>query len=179
MPVSSCRGILKHKEVGKGEELRMELQKRISKKALTVWRISGGIKSLIGWGITAIFLFLIDLFEWPFWIALILITLGIIFPVLDIFIFPTLRWRYWRYEVREEEMELERGMFIRSRTLVPMVRVQHVDTIQGPLLRRYKLASVVVYTAATSHEIPALEVSEAEELRLYISKLARVAEEDV
>lgn len=157
----------------------MELQKRISKKALTVWRISGVIKSLIGWGITAILLFLIHFFDWPSWIALILIILGIIFPIVDIIIFPTLRWRYWRYEVREEEMELERGMFIRSRTLVPMVRVQHVDTIQGPLLRRFKLASVIVYTAATAHEIPALEMSEAEEMRTYISKLARVAEEDV
>ena len=37
-----------------------------------------------------------------------------------------------------------------------MIRVQHVDTVQGPILRKYQLASVIVNTAATAHEIPAL-----------------------
>lgn len=38
---------------------------------------------------------------------------------------------------------------------------------------------MTVSTAATVHEIPALQIEEAEELRVYISKLARVADEDV
>lgn len=156
-----------------------EPQKRISDKALKVWRISGVIKSVIGWSITATALFLLHIFDVPFWISIILIVLAVIFPFLHIFVFPTLRWRRWRYEVREDEMELEEGIFIRTRTLVPMVRVQHVDTVQGPILRKFNLASIVVHTAATAHSIPALEEAEAEELRLFISKLARVAEEDV
>ena len=76
-------------------------------------------------------------------------------------------------------MELQEGIFIVKRTLIPMIRVQHVDTVQGPILRKYQLASVIINTAATSHEIPALEESEAEELRRLISNLARVADEDV
>ncbi|GHI01333.1 PH domain-containing protein [Neobacillus kokaensis] len=154
-------------------------QKRISNKALTVWRISGVITSVIGWSITATALFLLHIFDAPFWISIILVVLGILFPCLHIFVTPTLRWRSWRYDVREEEIELEEGIFVKTRTLVPMIRVQHVDTNQGPILRRYKLASVVVHTAATAHEIPALEETEAEELRFFISKLARTAEEDV
>lgn len=156
-----------------------EPQKRISEKALTVWRISGVIKTVIGWSITATALFLLHIFDVPFWISIILIVLAVIFPFLHIFIFPKLRWRRWRYEVREDEIELEEGIFIRTRSLVPMIRVQHVDTVQGPLLRKFNLASIVVHTAATAHAIPALEEAEAEELRLFISKLARVAEEDV
>jgi membrane protein YdbS with pleckstrin-like domain len=156
-----------------------ELQKRISSRALTVWRISGGIKAVIGWIVTAGAITLLQLFNGPFWISMILSGLGIIFTYLLIVLFPTLRWRRWRYEVREEEIELQHGFFIRSRTLIPMVRVQHVETVQGPILRKYHLASVIVVTAATGHEIPALEENEAEELRSYISKLARVAEEDV
>ncbi|WP_286230439.1 PH domain-containing protein [Neobacillus mesonae] len=154
-------------------------QKRISNKALTVWRISGVIKSVIGWSITATALFILPIFDVPFWVSIVLIVLGVIFPCLHIFIFPSLKWRSWRYEVREEEIELEEGIFIKTRTLVPMIRVQHVDTNQGPILRKFNLASVVVHTAATSHEIPALEEDEAEELRFFISRLARVAEEDV
>jgi membrane protein YdbS with pleckstrin-like domain len=60
-----------------------------------------------------------------------------------------------------------------------MVRVQHVDTQQGPILRKYDLASITISTAATNHTIPALITSEADELRSRISTLARVAEDDV
>ena len=58
-------------------------------------------------------------------------------------------------------------------------RVQHVETSQGPLLRKYHLASVDISTAATVHTIPALDLREADELRHYISKMASVEEEDV
>jgi len=54
-----------------------------------------------------------------------------------------------------------------KRTLIPMIRVQHVDSSQGPLLKKYRLASVTISTAATVHEIPALDEEEAEELRYF------------
>ena len=66
-----------------------------------------------------------------------------------------------------------------KRTLIPMVRVQHVDTEQGPILRKYKLANISISSAATTHTIPLLELKDADMLRMKISDLARVAEEDV
>lgn len=60
-----------------------------------------------------------------------------------------------------------------------MARVQHVDMKQGPILRKYRLATITITTAATKHEIPALDIEEADELRLSISRLARVAKDDV
>jgi uncharacterized protein len=157
----------------------LEPQKRISEKALTVWRISGIITMVIGWSLTVTAIILLHIFNGPFWISLILIILDLIFTYITIFLLPPLRWRRWRYDVREEEIELQEGILIVKRTLIPMIRVQHVDTVQGPILRKYHLASVIVNTAATAHEIPALEESEAEELRRFISNLARVADEDV
>lgn len=71
------------------------------------------------------------------------------------------------------------GLFIIRRTLIPMIRVQHVETCQGPFLHKYQLASVEVSTAATVHTIPALDIQEADELRQYISKMASVEDEDV
>lgn len=156
-----------------------EPQKRISTQALKVWRISGAINITIGWLFAAAAIFLLHQFNGPFWISVILMVLGVIFTYLLVFLLPSLRWRRWRYEVSDAEIELQHGIFIRTRTLIPMVRVQHVDTVQGPILRKYRLASVIVNTAATAHEIPALEESEAEELRSFISNLARVADEDV
>lgn len=157
----------------------LEPQKRISGQALKVWRITGTIKIAIGWAIASSGIFFVHLFHWPTWISMIVIGLGIISTYVNIILFPSLRWRWWRYDVRQDEIELQHGFFIKARTLVPMIRVQHVDTVQGPILRRYKLASVIVHTAATAHEIPALEENEAETLRMFISKLAKVADEDV
>ena len=157
----------------------LEPQKRISEKALTVWRVSALMKVAISWVIAAVVIFFLHRFDVPFWIIVLLILIELLFTYISVALFPSLRWRRWRYDVREEEIELQEGIFIVKRTLIPMIRVQHVDTIQGPILRKYQLASVIVNTAATAHEIPALEEKEAEELRRFISNLARVADEDV
>ncbi|MBW9235172.1 PH domain-containing protein, partial [Leptospira santarosai] len=113
------------------------------------------------------------------WVMVICVVLPILYTYIFVYLFPKLRWLRWRYEVREQEIELQYGLFVVKRTLVPMVRVQHVDTEQGPILRRYDLASITISTAATNHTIPALITGEADELRSRISTLARVAEDDV
>ncbi|MCQ6276953.1 PH domain-containing protein [Bacillus sp. V3B] len=157
----------------------VEPQSRISERALIVWKISGAIYSilflLLAGGITGLTI----AFNWPVWISIVAIILFLFFTYFIVFLFPILRWKRWRYEVREQEIELQHGIFVIQRTLIPMVRVQHVDTLQGPILRKYHLASVTISTAATVHEIPALDLKEAEEMRISISKLARVADEDV
>jgi len=66
-----------------------------------------------------------------------------------------------------------------KRTLIPMVRVQHVDTAQGPILKKYDLSNISISTAATTHIIPMLITEDADRLRSRISELARVAEDDV
>ncbi len=90
-----------------------------------------------------------------------------------------LRMRYWRYEIREEEIDIQHGIIIIKRTLVPMLRVQHVDTERGPVMRHFGLATLLISTAATEHRIPALSLEKASELQGEISKMARVSDEDV
>jgi len=90
---------------------------------------------------------------------------------------PELRWARWRYEVRDEEIDLRHGTVRITRTLVPMLRVQHVDTTQGPLDQALGLATVVVHTAAGTTTIPALTEGDAGRLRDRIATLARTADE--
>ncbi|WP_423408773.1 PH domain-containing protein [Heyndrickxia sp. MSNUG] len=156
-----------------------EPQKRISERALTVWKISACLHSLVVWLIAGGLITLTVLFDWPYWIIGAALMVAALYSYIFIFFLPTLRWKRWRYEVREQEIELQYGVFIIKKTLIPMIRVQHVDTQQGPLLRKYRLSTVTVSTAATVHEIPALDMEEAENLRTSISRLARVADEDV
>lgn len=159
--------------------MRAQPVNRISEKGLKVWRLYGiiqtGILLLLGIGAGV----LAYIFEGPWWIYAIVAIVIVLFAYLFIYLFPKVRWMRWRYEVRESEIELQRGIFIVKRTLIPMVRVQHVDTAQGPILRKYNLAEITISTAATNHTIPALVMEEADELRSRISVLARVAEDDV
>jgi uncharacterized protein len=63
---------------------------------------------------------------------------------------PPLEYRYASYRVDQNGLEIRRGVFFRAVVNVPRSRVQHTDVSQGPLQRRYGLATLVVHTAGTS-----------------------------
>lgn len=98
---------------------------------------------------------------------------------MEYFVFPKLRQRYYSYQLNEEELEIQHGLFVVKRVLVPMIRVQHVTIEQGPIMRKYSLAELHISTAATSHSIPGLTMYEAEMLKTKIAELAKVSDEDV
>jgi membrane protein YdbS with pleckstrin-like domain len=86
---------------------------------------------------------------------------------------PVLRWRTWRYEIRDEEIDLQHGALSVRRVLIPMTRVQHVESERTVLSDLFELRSVTVYTAAGDHKIPALRPGAAAEIRDRIAVLAR------
>ncbi|EME74077.1 PH domain-containing protein [Bacillus sonorensis] len=159
--------------------MRSEPKNQISREGVKVWKISASITSCILFLMAAGLFTLTVFFKWPLWIGILGAVLWLGISVIIIFIIPNIRHRIWRYEVHENEIDIQHGIFVVTRVIVPMVRVQHVDTSQGPLLRKYNLASVQITTAATTHSIPALDMEEADQLRDFISRLARVTENDV
>lgn len=110
--------------------------------------------------------------------AILFIT-SLTFYLLTGVLLPKIRWQRWKYDVSEKEVDMLRGIIIKKRTLVPINRVQHVDTRQGPVYRKFGLSSVTISTAATTHEIPALDDETADELRNTISTLVRKVKDDV
>ena len=112
----------------------MELQNQISKKALKVWRMIGVIECVIIWLVMIAVFILTILFDWSYWIVGVLAVLALIQPYFGVYLFPSVKWKRWRYEVRETEIEIQRGLFIIRRTLIPMIRVQHVETSQGAVV---------------------------------------------
>lgn len=166
-------------EERRGGILRKELKYQIPKKGLTVWCLYGVFNTLVVILLAGVSIFLTIYFDWPQFIEYIAIAVTIVIGVTSTWLFPKIRWDHWRYEVREHEIEIQSGLFIVTTTLIPMVRVQHVDTSQGPILKKYDLANISITTAATTHIIPMLITSDADQLRARISELARVAEDDV
>jgi membrane protein YdbS with pleckstrin-like domain len=91
---------------------------------------------------------------------------------------PKLRFARWRWDIDDEGIDIQHGTLALVRTLVPWIRVQHVDTQRGLFEQAFGLSTVVVHTAAGSHTIPMLPAAEADELRTRIAGLARTEEEE-
>jgi membrane protein YdbS with pleckstrin-like domain len=113
----------------------------------------------------------------PAWAPLAVVTVVSVAGVA----LATARYRVWRYEIRDDALYLERGVFTRVRTVVPFVRLQHVDSSRGPVERLVGLASIVVYTAGSRGAdvtVPGLTSSGADDLRERLKRLAISAESD-
>ncbi|MGQ3413999.1 PH domain-containing protein [Natrinema sp. LN54] len=85
------------------------------------------------------------------------------------------RYGVWRFELRDDDLYIERGVFTRVKTVAPYVRVQHVDSRRSPLERTTGLATVVVYTAGSRSSdvaIPGLTPARAEEVQESLRRLA-------
>jgi membrane protein YdbS with pleckstrin-like domain len=158
--------------------LKAEPAERLDPRAKTLWRITGilgALPLLVGGALGS--WTLLRVVEVPFLVRILpfLAALGL-FAALAV-VMPDLRWRRWRYEIREGEVDLQQGIVWVSRTLVPLARIQHVDTRQGPLQRRFGLATVVFYTAAGANRIPELSAPVAARVRDRIAELTREHDE--
>lgn len=87
------------------------------------------------------------------------------------------RHRAWSYAERDFDLMLRRGVLVRRTSVVPYGRMQFVDVAQGPLDRRYGIASVVLHTAAaaTDAAIPGLLEAEAVRLRNRLAELGEAS----
>jgi membrane protein YdbS with pleckstrin-like domain len=81
---------------------------------------------------------------------------------------PGAYYRRLRFEVDAAGIAIERGIFWRSRIVVPRVRIQHTDVAQGPLQRRFGVGTLKLYTAGSRYtkiELPGLRHADAIALR--------------
>lgn len=138
-------------------------------RILVVWIIEAVIVAAVLGGITAaIEFFLLEMGLWiPIAVFVVLLALMVIHAVL--------RYRIWGFEIRDDELYLERGVITRVKTVVPYVRIQHVDSRRGPIERLLSLATTVVYTAGSRGAdvmIPGLTPERSEALQDDLKELA-------
>lgn len=72
-------------------------------------------------------------------------------------VWPAITYRHLRYLVTERGLEIRRGVIWRSVISLPQARVQHTDVVQGPLQRRYGIATLVAHTAGTKFSTVSLQ----------------------
>ena len=83
------------------------------------------------------------------------------------------RLRHQRWKLDAEGLWLRQGRLWWRETRVPASRVQHVDLKHGPLERRFRLATLVVHTAAvhlSGITVRGLDDADAQHLRDTLAK---------
>ena len=81
---------------------------------------------------------------------------SIVVPLLAILatvFIPQRTYRRLRYRVTVHMLHSVHGWMFHTDTLVPFVRVQHLDVKRGPLDKMFGTASLVVHTAGTHNSI--------------------------
>ena len=110
-----------------------EPQHRISSHAVKVLRLNALIEMFISFVILSVLLFLYYHYNWFRWIGLIiyiLAILAVVRTVYEIFINPVYTQRTWRYEIDEKHVQLKHGAFKKTYQIIPMAKVQYVETIK-------------------------------------------------
>lgn len=145
---------------------------RLHPRIQALWFVQVLITSVILGGIASGILWYMDGPLWPAFVIIGGLLLGGVVLV-------RARYRRWGFEVRDDSLYLERGVFTQIRTIVPLVRIQHVDSRRSPIERLTGLARTVVFTAGSRGadvQIPGLTESGAEELQERLKRLAIRAE---
>jgi uncharacterized protein len=125
---------------------------------LTMLPVLGGL-SIVFWKVAHL----------PLWLSLVL-GLGIAFFVGFSIPWFTANRQYeaWRYQLREYDLMIQKGIWWRSERYIARDRVQHIDINSGPFDRKFGLVQVVVYAAGSVGSvglIPGLKPEEAEWLK--------------
>lgn len=74
---------------------------------------------------------------------------------------PILSYKRRKYLFTEDKIEIAEGIFFRVTSMIPISRVQHLTIDEGPLLRRYGLTSIAVFTTAGSFVLDGLKRDDA------------------
>ncbi len=110
-------------------------------------------------------------FDTPVWSAIVF-CIGL----LVIVVAPQRRYKRLRYGLSERVLQVMRGWLFHTDTVVPLVRVQHLDVIRGPLDKLFGTASLVLHTAGTHNSIvtvPGLAPERANAIRDIIREHVR------
>ncbi len=105
---------------------------------------------------------------------------GYILSAVLISIYTKFRYRAWSFELRDDHLYIEHGVFRKVKTMVPFVRIQHVDSERGVIERTVGLSKVIVYTAGSRGAdvtVPGLLPQDAEDMQEKLRDVAIESED--
>ncbi|MEU3303667.1 PH domain-containing protein [Streptomyces sp. NPDC006678] len=109
------------------------------------------------------------------WLGPLLLVTLVVPALVYLTVMPRLRCAVHGWELGTQSVYAARGWLWQQRRIAPLSRVQTVDTVRGPVQRRYGLATLTVTTASTAGaiRISGLSDTEAEQLARRIGEAAQ------
>lgn len=151
----------------------MNPQKQLDSRSITMFKQIGLVTLIFSIFVSVIALLLFHHYHWDMLLYSIIPLSLFIYSLYSLFIVPKRVYSVFRYEIYENRIDLQSGIFFVTRTVIPMFRVQHVQTEQGPFLNKFGLSKLTIYTAGSVYQIPAVSEKVAEELREEIALLTK------
>ena len=96
--------------------------------------------------------------------------------LISIVVVPQRIYSHLGYRLTDRLLQVVRGWMFHADTIVPFVRVQHIDVTRGPVDKMFGTSSLVVHTAGTHNSIvtvPGLAPDKAAEIRDVIREQVR------
>ena len=108
-------------------------------------------------------------------LGLLPVVLGLL-GLAAVILLPAKTYRRLRDRLTGRLLQVMRGWMFHTDTVVPLVRVQHLDVVRGPIDKMFGIATLVVHTAGTHNSIvtvPGLAPDRAAEMRDIIREQVR------
>ncbi|WP_239456451.1 PH domain-containing protein [Nocardioides solisilvae] len=143
---------------------------QVCPRAVQYWRTSAALGLLAELAVAGV-LFL--LLPWWAWWATALVVAATLVNLVYVLVVPGLRFRVHRWEVSPTAVHTRSGWLEVETRIAPLSRVQTVDSTQGLLMRRFRLASLTVTTASAAGPIT-IEGLDADDARRLVAQLTAI-----
>ena len=110
------------------------------------------------------------------WVLIIGVIIIVIQLLLGAILIPMYQYQILRYKLDENEIIVRNGLWFVSVIKIPLFRIQNVDTHEGILMRKYKLASLTLSTAGGNTEIKLIDKDIAATLKYKIKNVNKTIE---
>jgi membrane protein YdbS with pleckstrin-like domain len=109
------------------------------------------------------------------WLGPLLLVTLVVPALVYMTVMPRRRCAVHGWELGTYSVYAARGWLWQQRRIAPLSRVQTVDTVRGPVQRRYGLATLTITTASTAGDIriSGLSEADAEDLSRRIAEAAQ------
>lgn len=148
---------------------------RVHSRAVELWNVQTLTVAAI---VTMVSLPLVAALTRQWWSLLILLLATLITGF--IYRYHRLYASRFRCQLLGDGLLLHRGVWWRSEIFVPRARVQHTDIEQGPIARRFGIATLKIFTAgANTDEVDISGLAHGDALMLRDRLLGRHGQDDV
>lgn len=148
-----------------------------SRRAPLLWALGGAIPWLILAVGQLVWIALDQRLLWLHWLCAVGTVVG---AAIAVAVVPLWRYRVHRWEISPQAVYTRTGWLVQERRIVPISRVQTVDTYRGPLDRLLGLANVTVTTASSAGavHIVALDSTVADQIVVQLTDITAIGAED-